>query len=134
MKDDTFFYDGELFRTGDLISCCWEGHTIDEAKIYICSQLEKEQVTIYHDNFVVIVFICNNIVNHYIRQFSPDYLGYKYIIGTAYRKHTGDLNPWSDGIYNIKKLIIKDHLLYTIDKIIFSDKQAIEKGVLKYVR
>jgi hypothetical protein len=132
MKDDTFFYNEEIFKTGDLISCHFDRTTINEAKIYICSQWEKEQVTRYHHNFVVIVFICNNIVNHYINSYQPDHLGYKYIIGSGLIKDMfNPLAPWSDGMSNLKKLYIQDSLSYPIDIMIMKDKQAINQGVLK---
>jgi hypothetical protein len=132
MIGDSFFYKEEVFKTGDLISCNWENTTIEEVKIYVCSEWEKQQVTRYHNNFIVIMFVCNNIINHYTRPYIPDYLGYKYLIGTGFKRDTPECdNAWSDGIFNIKKILIKDHLSYTINQMIANDKKAIEKGALK---
>jgi hypothetical protein len=131
MIDNFFVYNNQVFKTGDSVTCdFWYGNPkISDAKIYVCSPSESQAITPVYRDFNPIVFICNNIIDHYTGAFISDRLGYKYRIvsGLEYKL----FNDWSDGLRHLKKAYIKDQLAYPIDMMIIQNKLAINKGILK---
>jgi hypothetical protein len=63
MMNDKFQYKNETYQSGDCIICKIFGALIEDAKIYVCSKIEKQIVTLFHDDYSVIIFICSDI-NH----------------------------------------------------------------------
>jgi hypothetical protein len=133
---DSFFeYKNQIIQTGDAVKCIYNGHNINEAKVYICSCEEMIRVAGAVNHFKPIIFICNNERSSWNPEthiWNPNLLGYKFAIGTGLLESTYFGTPfpsWSDGVTKFEK-VEKDKLKEVIDQMILKDKLSIE-GVYK---
>jgi hypothetical protein len=135
MLDSFFIFENTVFKTGDFVTCNHfydKYYIISDARIYICSAEEAVIVTNNHGFYDVIIFVCNNVSNHYTGSFNCPRFGYKYrLVSGLFKNNYNTLGCWSDCMTNLKKLYIKDNLSFPIDVMIMKDKQSINNGVLK---
>lgn len=89
-EDDFFCYNGQRFKTGDQVTCVILDTPINDAKIYVLSDLEKDTSNGRTG------YICQNLKNG---NRSPNNLGYKRSWSFTYV-----FGGLSDHVINLKKI------------------------------
>ena len=131
MKIDFIIYNGEVFKTGDSISCKINGSFIPDAKIYVCSEAEIMEIWGHNRVWLGVMFVYNNFYDNHLGESPyPGGFGYeKAFTAALIKKFEG--NVWSDHVTDVQhKIKIKDELKNLIDVMVSRDKLAIEKGVI----